>query len=377
MSRGVPLLLARIPASAALSPLRASLLSSRNPARGMAELLRTPPSNPPPLKPAASLIVCASEEGADPEKYKVLMIQRAQRGPFGGLTVYPGGAIEPVDSDPLWRKLLLETWERNGVPKAEAEAVLNRKTNGDGIDVGLEYYIGAVRESFEEVGLLLSYPRRPTSLTDSGLQEIRKEVHASAPTFPKVFEGTGMAPDVGRLVHWANWNTPTVEHKRFRTQFFLTYLPYPIGRAHSRTTSADGTETLSLTWMTPQEALDKFNKGEVRMFPPQFYQLTELAKFYPTASHLRPFVEGKKERTPFERAAFQPEFYKDGDHTVAVLPGDALHSATEKGTPADSHHRLVLSYGSSKPGTPGGITGMEWDRQGKWKVSCDDPKVKL
>lgn len=50
--------------------------------------------------------------------------------------------------------------------------------------------------------------------------------------------------------------------------------------------------------------------------PAPLAQLTELAKFYPTTSHLRPFVEGKKTRTAFERGAIQPEFYKDGHDMV-------------------------------------------------------------
>jgi nucleoside diphosphate-linked moiety X motif protein 19 len=212
-----------------------------------AELLRKPPASPPALRPAASFIICATEEGGNPEEYKVLMIQRAARGPFGGLTVYPGGAVEEVDGDSKWRELLLSTWQKNGMARKDAEAVLEQKTEGDGVEVGLEYYVGAIREvgwrhsgwtrggvpsrlseafcrleldlttcfshsaalarfqTFEEVGLLLSYPRRPQDMSDAHLQELRKEVHNSAKNFPKVFEGTGMAPDVGRLVHWANW----------------------------------------------------------------------------------------------------------------------------------------------------------------------------
>jgi hypothetical protein len=111
-----------------------------------AELLRNPPASPPALRPAASFIIAASEEGADPESYKVLMIQRAARGPFGGLTVYPGGAVEEVDGDVNWKKLLVDVWEKNGMSRKEAEGVLEQKTKGHGVEVGLEYYVGAIRE---------------------------------------------------------------------------------------------------------------------------------------------------------------------------------------------------------------------------------------
>lgn len=112
----------------------------------MAELLRKPPANPPALRPAASFIIAATEEGGDPEQYRVLMIQRAARGPFGGLTVYPGGAVEKCDGEG-WEELVLKgIEERRGISRAEAEKVLAQKTHGDGIEVGLEYYVGAIRE---------------------------------------------------------------------------------------------------------------------------------------------------------------------------------------------------------------------------------------
>lgn len=139
-------LLPTIAARPLQSLFAAPFLQASQSRRAMAELLRKPPTNPPALRPAASFIIAASEEGADPEQYKVLLIQRAQRGPFGGLTVYPGGAVEDVDGDAGWRKLLLDVWEKNGTPRAEAEAILNKKVSSDGISVGLEYYIGAIRE---------------------------------------------------------------------------------------------------------------------------------------------------------------------------------------------------------------------------------------
>ena len=272
----------------------------------------------------------------------------------------------------------------------------------------------------QQAGFFFSTPRSVESSTNSFLSSLSLYSFASFNSFLTLAS-----------LRSCSRNTPTVEHKRFRTQFFLTLLPFPIGRAHSRTTSADGTETVSLAWVTPREALESFHKGESRMFPPQWYQvrtsalapaatsflfmltladccllarlrlvrpqLTELSKFYPTTSHLRPFVEGKKTRTVFERTAYQPEFYKDGsdmvgsseasirvssfgadymfrwlDQQVAVLPGDPLHSLTDKSKPSSWKHRLVLDYGEAKPGAPGGIKGMKWERNGGYAVSCED-----
>jgi hypothetical protein len=65
-------------------------------------------------------------------------------------------------------------------------------------------------------------------------------------------------PALEKLVRWAHWITPVVEKKRFDTQFFLTVLSKPL--EDSVLIDADGKETLSLEWLTPQDALNAFNE---------------------------------------------------------------------------------------------------------------------
>ncbi|TPX33185.1 hypothetical protein SmJEL517_g03798 [Synchytrium microbalum] len=282
-------------------------------------------ASPPPVKPAASIIVCAPVIG-NPNEYKVLFLQRNNRGPFGGLMVFPGGGLDKADQDPIWGKIL-------GKPATRE----------------LAFQVAAIREAFEECGLHVFKPDLKVSPEE--IAKWRDQVHDDGKKFIEMAQKTGSIPDLSRLALFSNWITPTMETKRFDTFFFITVLPKPVA-PQSKRMSADGGETLSLTWYTPSECIAAFRKGEIKLFPPQFITMAEMAKL--SLDDLKKILSGATKRvvTPW-----QPELGPGG----LVLPGDEFHSTTKNTVKAGSKNRVLLTRSPNGAG----IADIEWIRETK------------
>ncbi|KAJ3145632.1 Nucleoside diphosphate-linked moiety X motif 19, mitochondrial [Geranomyces variabilis] len=253
-----------------------------------------------------SAIVCAP---VNAKEFKVLMLKRNSRGTFGSLHVFPGGMVDAVDSSPEWQ--------------TEHEKAAS---------VNLSYFIAAIRETFEESGVLLTQPA--PQMSSANLQTWRKKVHSDPRLFIEFCKAADIRPDVQGLIHWSNWITPPVEVSRFDTQFFLTVL----NESHADT-QCDGVETLELEWLTPQQAVDAFERGNISFFPPQYYTLLELSHL--ELSDLKDYVRGSRSRTPAQLVPMLPEPKKLADGKIALLlPGDEEYSPTLRG-PKGRHHRLI------------------------------------
>ncbi|KAJ3153395.1 hypothetical protein HDU86_005225 [Geranomyces michiganensis] len=171
-------------------------------------------------------------------------------------------------------------------------------------------------------------------MTTSDLKEWRKKVHSDPNMFILFCKAAGIQPDVQGLVHWSNWITPPVEASRFDTQFFLTLM----NDAHTDT-ECDGVETLDLEWLTPMQAVNAFERGDLSFFPPQYYTMLELSHL--TVSDLKDYVSGTKTRSPAQLAPYLPEPKKLGDGRIALLlPGDEEYSPKWRG-PKGRRHRLI------------------------------------
>ncbi|TPX41282.1 hypothetical protein SeLEV6574_g06177 [Synchytrium endobioticum] len=149
--------------------------------------------------PAASIIVCSPIQG-DAKGFRVLMLKRNNRGPFGGLMVFPGGALDPADHSPEWLTIL-----DNPISKA------------------LAFKVAAIREAFEECGLNVFKP--DLKLPVNEIAQWRKSVHDDGTKLLEMAKTTGCVPDLNRLGLYSNWITPAVESKRFDTWFYVYVSP--------------------------------------------------------------------------------------------------------------------------------------------------------
>src|ERR1700692_3344813 len=223
---------------------------SRNPAP-RAELM-TEAVTPRPASTILLLRDSAATKGADDTgrgEIEVFMMVRHHQIEFNsGALVFPGGSLDRGDQ--------------------EITANPGLCSGGEGLDAGaLSFRIAAIRETFEESGILLARPRGSNALIDA---ERAGEIEAANRaalcegklTFLKVLTDNGLLLALDELVPYAHWITPEGMPKRFDTWFFLAATPPEQGGAH------DGKESTDSIWVSPREALAGGESGRFKLpFP--------------------------------------------------------------------------------------------------------------
>lgn len=192
------------------------------PAPVKAHAASTPPVEP---HPAASLILL--RDGTD--GLEVFMIRRHESLRFAaGATVFPGGRLDPDDHAPPWP----------GLPVQAA--------------ADLPLRIAAVREAFEECGILL---------TDPAVDAVRLAAPRAPSDQPFLgrLRAMGLEPAVDALIPFARWLTPETVWRRFDTTFFVTRAPDGQGAV------VDGGEAVAGLWGTPRAILDAAEEGRLSL----------------------------------------------------------------------------------------------------------------
>ena len=200
----------------------------------------------------------------DSPNLEVFMLRRNLRSVFvGGAYVFPGGGVDAGDRDPALLALV------DGVSPADADARLG----GPG---ALGFWVAAIRESFEEAGVLLARDRTLGDLVVSDapvLDAERRRLIAGERPFVEIVRGLGVVLDAGALAPFARWITPSGPPRRFDTWFFVAAAPE--GHVYEH----DDDETVASTWLGPADALEQAREGEIELIYPTFRSLQTLARF--------------------------------------------------------------------------------------------------
>ena len=205
---------------------------------------------PPEAVPAAT-VVLLRDGAAGPE---VLLMRRPGTMAFApGMHVFPGGRVDPVDDAriPVRGTLPTGTWADPGLSAA--------------------LVVAAVRETFEEAGVLLALDRsgRPAVPDDEWARDRAASERSGG--FPEVLHRRRLHLDADLLTPIAHWITPEVEARRFDTRFLAAALPA------GQQVDAHETETDAAHWTTPGAALAEHRAGERPMLPPTVAVLSDLA----------------------------------------------------------------------------------------------------
>lgn len=203
----------------------------------------------------------------------VHMLRRRTSMAFaGGAYAYPGGGVDPRDDDHLvgWAGPSLERWAaRLGVATVtEAQAIV----------------CAAVRETYEEAGVLLAGPTPGTVVSDTtgaDWEADREALVARELSFAEFLDRRGLLLRSDLLGAWARWITPEFEPRRYDTWFFVAALPEG-QRTRNASTEADRT-----VWITPGEAADGYDRGELLMMPPTVSTLRALRPYGTAAEALK------------------------------------------------------------------------------------------
>jgi 8-oxo-dGTP pyrophosphatase MutT (NUDIX family) len=214
-----------------------------------------------PARPASTILLVRDGPGG----VEVFMERRHDRSGFvAGAHVFPGGRVDPGDA--------LDPARCAGLDDAAASRRLGVASGG------LAFYVAAVRECFEEAGVLLAYDRRGALLdfsdpaVEARFAALRLQLNAGALPLPALVEREDLRLATDRIAYWSHWITPEGEPRRFDTRFFITEAPPGQAGTH------DDHELTSSDWVAPGEALARAARGEWTMILPTLATLQALAR---------------------------------------------------------------------------------------------------
>ena len=252
--------------------------------------------------PAATLVLLRDRPGGGLE---ILLIQRHTKSKFAaGDYVFAGGKVESDDVPPDAERFCA------GLTGAAAAARLR----GPAPHQALGYWIGAIREAFEEVGMLLAYDASGAPVEIGGDRRerfagYRADCQASNAAFFDMLRAERLVLATDQLAYFAHWITPEEQPIRFDTRFFAA--PAPPGQAPE----VDGHEIVDLRWLSPVEAREALARKEITLRTPTLKNL-ELVAAYASAAEA---VAGLGCR---EVPTIRPRILQVDGKPVPVLPGD-------------------------------------------------------
>ena len=209
------------------------------------------------IERAATLLLVRDAAGDSATGIEIFMLERPSRGAFPGLHVFTGGKVDPTD-----RALLAEvSWQGLG----ESNAALLLESD----DAPLSYWMAAVRECYEESGVLLGR-QNGEPLSAATVRALSK---SRAEEFGSLCTNLGISLDFEALQYFAHWITPETAPRRFDTRFFVARMP-----KGQEASFAPG-ETLSGEWVTPQEALARAEDGRWNLIMPTLTSLRSLLPY--------------------------------------------------------------------------------------------------
>ncbi|HEX4926814.1 MAG TPA: MBL fold metallo-hydrolase [Burkholderiales bacterium] len=195
-------------------------------------------------RPAATLILLRDS----PSGPEVLMLQRTKSAVFlGGAYVFPGGSLDAGDHD-----------------------LASRVIDFDAQEPPIAYWVAAVRECFEEAGVLIACDVERRSIPAERAERLM--AWRERP-FAELLEKEDLYIPAGELAYFGHWVTAPGRARRFDTRFFVAACPQGQRGSH------DANETVHDLWLTPREALERAERGEIELVFATQHTLRDLGRF--------------------------------------------------------------------------------------------------
>jgi 8-oxo-dGTP pyrophosphatase MutT (NUDIX family) len=296
-------------------------------------------------KNAATVILLRDKK---PEGFEVFLLKRHEKSTFmGGNFVYPGGRVDRDDGS-----LEICSFSK-GVTFDEAQKILGGTFSPE---ESFAHWIAAIRELFEEAGVLLAYDQKG-NLFQTKNQDDRENFLYYRGSLQKrelgicdIAQKEGLLFALDQLKYYAHWITPEARSERFDTRFFLAR--YPSGQEATH----DQRETTVGVWMTPRRALEENFKGEIALSPPTLKTLEDLSRFK-TIDEV--FNSLKRE----DIKLILPILTKISSGPLIIFPWDPEYGLFQKGEiPSPVNH--------GRPSQPGDNTTRVVLREGIWHPYC-------
>ena len=228
-------------------------------------------------KQAATVILLRR---AEPKGFEVFLTRRPESMPFlGGMYCYPGGSIRKDDfTDRMIDRCFGLTLQR-------ARKIIGAEFSPK---EAMGLWVAAVRELFEEVGVLLAVEETGSPfILNSARSGVLAQKHSAllntSLDFQSLLESEKLRCDLGSLAHFSHWQTAAQASTRFDTHFLIGTLP------DDQIPLLSSEEVAHTLWLTPDRALKLFDRGELPMIFPTFASLRTLADYETLESVLKDF----------------------------------------------------------------------------------------
>lgn len=224
------------------------------------EWAENPPEAPAEPRQAATIVVVRDGD-AGIEAY--LMRRQTSMKFAAGMYVFPGGGLMASDADPAipWFGPAAEVWaERFDCTPELARGLV----------------VAAIRETFEETGILLAGPNGDSVVSDTTgpeMEAARTALDAGEMAFADFLNDRGLVLRADLLGAWAHWITPEFEPRRYDTKFFVAALPA------GQTVGSMSREADHAAWTPIADAIAAAEAGEVQLMPPTISTCREVAAF--------------------------------------------------------------------------------------------------
>jgi 8-oxo-dGTP pyrophosphatase MutT (NUDIX family) len=277
-----------------------------------------------------------------PEGFEVFLLKRHEKSSFmGGNFVYPGGRVDREDGS-------LEICAQcKGVSPEKAHQLFRGTLPPD---ESLAHWVAAIRELFEEAGVLLAYDQTGKFIHFKDLTEREKVshyrdlIHKGKMNICQIAQEEKVFFALDQLHYYAHWITPEARSERFDTRFFLACHP------EGQEATYDQKETTLGVWLTPKQALEENLKGNAALSPPTLKTLEDLSRFTSVAEVFKALRKA-------EIQPILPVLTKIKDETLLIFPWDPEYGIFQKGEvpekvdhgrpsgPEDNTTRVILKKG--------------------------------
>ncbi|MCB1644053.1 MAG: NUDIX hydrolase [Pseudomonadales bacterium] len=218
---------------------------------------------------------------------QVFMMKRNANTAFaGGMWVFPGGSVDEGDA--------AEKYATYCTHRTDSEACeMLELTSG-----GLAFYVAAIREAFEEAGILLALNKSDESQLKllepeiiSRFDAYRDGVNDGSQDFLAILDQENLILDAAQMHYVARWITPLGPPRRFDTRFFIARMPESQNPVH------DDNELIHSVWMSPAEILEGARDKTIGLMPPTMRMIECLAEFNSAAD----VIAAAEANLPYER----------------------------------------------------------------------------
>ena len=239
----------------------------------------------------SSTVVLARSGAHAPE---VFMVRRHAKSAFGSAYAFPGGVVE--EDDAAVHEFC------TGLTSSEADRHLGVKSNG------FDLYSAAIRELFEETGVLLA----DAAATGEDLCAVRDGLNAGTDRWMDFVSRNELELHCDRLHYFSHWITPQMFEKRFSTRFFMAEMPDGQHAEHC------GQELTDSRWSTAHDMLDAGRAGDIRLHFPTIKTLELIAR-YETLAELLSWAQSCVE---WGVTSMLPAIIERAGEKDIVLPGE-------------------------------------------------------